>query len=293
MRVLPCFFALALLTGALRAQEGEALTPYEHSEVDNFLAVFKDSYGKKKIPQEDAIATLQNLVKAHRYFSSKGAEATKEDAKTKEKIVKYIALGLKAKDREMVSWECAKALGVLADPDGQRPLLKWMEDVVLDDKAPPIQSVEAGFLSLALIGGEDKNTLDVIRSYATGKHVDPEVAKHALRAVIEWRSLASKERKEHYEKISGYLLGLWSAMKGGETRTRGSFETKYNTVKENGLLALSELAGDGSKFTEPQAAAEWYKEHKKEKWEDYVGPRFRPAASEKPSPENKPEEEAS
>jgi len=186
--------ALVLGGAASFAQDAkEEIVPYDVAAIENYLALFKSDFGKKKVPQEDVIATLQNLVKAHTYLGSKGDEATKDDAKLQKKIVKQIAAGLKAKDREMVTYECAKALGVLADAEGQRPLLSWMEDVVLEDKAPPMQSVEAGFLALARIGGTDSGTLDVLRSYATGKHTDAAVASGALKAVMEWRQLDAND----------------------------------------------------------------------------------------------------
>ncbi len=284
--------ALALFSAGLLAQEGkEEVVPYNVPDIENYLAMFKSDFGKKKVPQEDVIATLQNLVKAHKYLSSKGEEATKDDAKLGKKIVKQIAAGLKAKDRDMVSFECAKALGVLADPEGQRPLLSWMEDVVLEDKAPPMQSVEAGFLALAKIGGTDTATLDLLRSYATGKHTDPAVASGALKAVGEWRLIEANDRKEFFEKITGYVASLYSGMKGGEAKMRGVFEQRYKAVKENGLAALAELAGDGTTFADPPAATKWLNDNKKKKWEDYVGKGFRKGATNEAAPAEEPEGE--
>jgi hypothetical protein len=282
VRVLPLLFAFALPALAQGAAK-EEITPYTVEEIENYLAVFKSQYSKKKIPQEDAIAALQNLRKGYLFLDSKGDQATKDDAKLKEKIIKHIALGLKAKDRDMVSWECAKALGALADPDGQKPLLTWMEDVVLDAKNPPIQSVEAGFLALAMIGSEDKATMDMLESYATGKHQDYAVASHALKAVSEWKHLDGKMRKEFFEKISQSLLGLYSNWKGGDVKTKGVYEQRYNTVKENGLITLRELAGDGTNFLDPQTATDWYRENKKRKWDDYAAPRLRKKEAPKPA----------
>ncbi len=293
MRWNRAFCALVLCGAAAVAQEAkEEVVDYSVPDIEKYLSMFKSDFGKKKVPQEDVIATLQNLVKAHKFLASKGEAATKDDVKLGKKIVKQIAAGLKAKDREMVSYECAKALGTLADPEGQRPLLSWMEDVVLEDKAPPMQSVEAGFLALARIGGTDSATLDVLRAYATGKHTDAAVASGALKAVIEWRQIDANDRKEFFEKILGYLASLYSGMKGGEAKTRGVFEQRYNTVKESGLAALAQLAGDGTTFAEPAAATKWMNDNKKKKWEDYVGVGFRKGATSEAAPaEEAPDEE--
>jgi hypothetical protein len=282
MRHLFALSALALLLGAFLngpvfAQEKpkEELVPYSVEEADNLMANFKALYRNKKTPQEDAINALTGLVDAYRYFDSKGEEATKDEEKAKRTIVKWVCRGLSARDRPRVNVECARALGRMGDEDGARPLLKWMDNTVLDAKAPNSGWVEYGFLSMAWIGSTDGNTLDFVRSYATGKHVDINVASQALKAVGEWRELPGKERKEFFNKIQQYMGGLYSLMRGSDAKKRGDAEQKYNSIKDNGLKTLHRLSGEAQPFADPDAAFEWYKDNKKRRWDDYVGPKFR------------------
>lgn len=257
------------------AQDDEKLTPYSVVEVESYLKVFKQTYKDKKLPEEDAVAVLEDLRKAYLYLQSKGAEKSKEEESAQRDIVKSVAKGLKARKRPLVTLECANVLGQIGDTEGAKPLLQWMDRVVLDMKSVNTQWVEYGFRSMAAIGSEDSQTLDLVRSYATGKHVDPSVASHAIAAAGNWRHFKGKSRKEMFEKILGYVGGLYSNSKGGDPKRRGGYEKKYRAVKEAALNTLSELAGVDKPFTNPPEAQGWWRENKKAKWEDYVGPRYR------------------
>ena len=148
-----------------------------------------------------------------------------------------------------------------------------------DRIGPHVESVEYGFQSLAWIGSQDRRTLDLILDYATkGKHPDMSVAANALRACYQCKSLDKKMRMEFFKKINGYLGGLYSSMRGGDAKKRATYEQRYNAVKEDGLTALRELAGDGTVFKDPAQARTWWNDNKKRKWEPYTGPRFRDKA---------------
>ena len=268
--------AAILLAGTFApAQE---LTPYTVVEIEQYLSVFKTNYKNKKVPQDDAVSILDNLLNAHKYIASKETkgEASKEQIKTKKKIVKFVALGLKARKRELVTLKCAKVLGEMGDKDGAKPLLRWMDSNVLDSKSANPNFVEAGFMSIARIGGEDKATLDFVLKNASGRgHQDMGVARHALKACYEWRALSGKNRQEFFKKISGWLGGLWSLKNGTDQKKRGGAEKKYNAVKSEGLKALTQLAGSKKTFRNPAEALLWWKDNKKRKWEPYVGVGFR------------------
>ena len=102
--------AAILLAGVFAS--AQELTPYSVEEVEDFLGVFKTNYKNKKMPQDDAVSVLENLLNAHKYIASRQAkgEASKDEIKAKKKIVKYVALGLKARKRELVTLTCAKVL---------------------------------------------------------------------------------------------------------------------------------------------------------------------------------------
>ncbi len=284
--------ALALIsaspaTRAAAAEEPE-LVPYSIIEAQNQLDVFKSTYKNKKSPQEDATNSLTGLVDAYLYFASKSDEATKSEIKMKAAIVKMVARGLFPKKRALVNVECARALGKMADKGGAKPLLKWMDDTVLDMKGPNSGWVEYGFRSMAWIGATDRTTLDFVRSFATGKHLDANVASQALMAMYEWRVLPAKTRKEFFVKVLQYMGGLYSLKRGNDPKKKGAAETKYNTIKENGLRVLQALSGSAERFADPVGATKWYKANKKKKWADYENPRF--VKKEKPSKtEKKPE----
>ena len=98
MKIAYMLAAILLAGTVASAQE---LTPYTVAEIEDFLAVFKANYKNKKQPQDDAVSVLDNLMNAHKYIASRQAkgEASKEELKTKKKIVKFVALGLKARKR--------------------------------------------------------------------------------------------------------------------------------------------------------------------------------------------------
>ena len=278
MRHVIALFALpVLVSSAFAQQQQEELVPYSIAEAESLMDNFKSLYRSRKTPEEDAINVLRGLVDAYRYFDSKGEEASKDEEKAKRYIIKLVSRGLTARDRPRVNVECARALGTMGDEEGARPLMKWMDNVVLDAKAPNSQWVEYGFLSMAWIGDDDANTLDFVRGYATGKHLDINVASQAMRASFEWRALSGKERKEFFKKIYQYMGGLYSLMRGSDAKKRGDAEQKYNAIKDNGLKALWLLSGREKPFANPDEAFEWWKDAKKERWEDYVGPKFRKA----------------
>jgi len=253
MRHAIALFALPVLLSSAFAQEKEEeLVPYSIAEAESLMDNFKSLYRSRKTPEEDAINVLKGLVDAYRYFDSKSEEElTKDEEKAKRNIVKMVSRGLSARDRPRVNVECARALGTMGDEDGAKPLMKWMDKVVLDAKAPNSQWVEDGFLSMAWIGADDASTLDFVRGYATGKHLDINVAAQAMRAAYEWRALDGKERKEFFKKIYQYLGGLHSAMRGSDAKKRGDAEQKYNAVKDSGLKALWLLSGLEKPFNNP------------------------------------------
>jgi len=293
MRYAIAILALPLLIPCARAQQ-EELVPYSIVEAENLMANFKALYKNKKTPEEDAVNALTGLVDAYRYFKSKGDQASKDEEKAMAEIVNYVSRGLSARNRPRVNVECARALGTMGDEEGAKPLLKWMDRVVLDAKAPNSGWVEYGFRSMAWIGATDGATLDFVRSYATGKHNDINVAAQALMATYEWRSLPGKERKEFFNKIQQYLGGLHSLMRGSDPKKKGEAEQKYNSVKDNGLKALHLLSGEPQAFKDPEEAFLWWKDNKKRRWDDYVGPRFRKPETEKkeePKPEEAPKDE--
>ena len=277
--------ALVLVAGVLAPVFAQDLTPYTLEEIDQFLKVFKQTYKNQKAPQDDAVAVLEDLQKAYEYLQAKvdKDEASPEEVKAQKAIVKAVILGLKARKRPLVTLDCAKALGLMGAKDGGKALMKWMDKTVLDAKSPNPQWVEYGFRSLAWIGGDDRNTLDLVRKYATGKHLDIGVAAQAMRASYEWRSLSGKSRKELFGKILSYVGGLHSGMRGGDPKRRGDFEKRYNTVKDEGLKALWQLAGTEKAFADPPAARAWYKDNKKRKWTEYTGVSFRTKAKPKKS----------
>jgi len=263
---------------ALAQEQAEELVAYSPEEIDNLMNTFLQTYKNKKAPEDDAIATLANLKGAYRYIEAKGEGKTKDDEKLQKEIIKLIAKkGLFARNRDRVNLECARVLGELGDEDANKDLRRWLEGI-LDAKSPMPQCVEYGFQSLAWIGSDDRQSLDLALDYATkGKHPDIGVAAQAMKACYQWRKLDANTREDFFKKISGYLQGLYSKAHGGDPKQRGTYEGRYNAVKEEGLKALEELAGDGSKFADPNAAVEWLKENKRRKWEPYVGPRYRVA----------------
>lgn len=283
--------AVLVAGGLASAQEGEAkaeepVITFSDQEIKNFILTFEQTYKNKDLPQEDAVATLANLTNAYRYLGSLDPQ-TKDQEKLQKEIVTLISKkGLFARKRDLVNLECARALGDLGDDRGAAPLRKWLENV-LDDKSPNPMAVEYGFRSLAWIGADDRQSLDFAIDYATkGKHPDPGVAAQAIRACKEWRKMDGKDRKEAFDKICGYLQGLYSKWKGGDAKQRGVYETRYKAVEADGMDALKEL-GNGTKWDEPNKARDWFNDNKKRKWEDYVGPKFR--VKEAP-PAEKPEE---
>jgi len=268
---------IALLFAAgLTAAEDKELTAYSLVEVDGLLQTFKQTYKNQRAPQEDAISAIIDMKKAYRYLDSKGEEATKEELKAKKDIITMIAKrGLFVRKRPQVALECARVLGEIGDPAAGGHLRKWMEKV-LDEKSPNASWVEYGFQSLAWIGAQDRRTLDLMLNYATkGRHSEPQVTAYAIKACYQWRHLDAKHRKTFFNKITGYVGSLYSSMRGGEAKKRAVYEQRYNAVKSDALIALKELAGDGTTFKNPGEAQKWWNNNKKRRWEDYTGPRFR------------------
>ncbi len=267
--------ALLLVAGLSWAEEKE-LTPYSLVEIDGLLQSFKQTYKNKKAPQEDAISAIIDLKKAYRYLESKGAEMTKEEAKARKDIISMIAKkGLFVRKRDQVALECARVLGEMGDMAASGHMRKWMEKV-LDQKSPNASWVEYGFQSLAWIGAEDARTIGLMLDYATkGKHQESQVTAYAIKAVSEWRHLEGKTRRMFFNKINMYVGSLYSSMRGGDAKKRSVYEQRYNAVKSDALATLKALAGDGTKFRNPDEAQKWWNDNKKRRWEAYVGPRFR------------------
>jgi hypothetical protein len=256
---------------------------FTEQEIQNLLATFDQTYKNKALPEDDAITTLANLKNAYNFLRSKGKDATKEQLKLKDDIIDRVKKGLGARNRQRVNLASAQALGELGDPAGAATLLKWLENE-LDEKTLRPQAVEYGFLSLAWIGPQDKGSLEFVLDYATkGKHQDSTVAAQAIKACAQWRELDGNTRKEFFDKITMYMQGLYGKWKGGDPKTKATYEQRYKAVETDGLDALRELSTDGTKFDEPQKARDWFNENKRQKWEKYVGPRFRQA----PAPPSK------
>ncbi|MEM8883601.1 MAG: hypothetical protein AAGD14_06025 [Planctomycetota bacterium] len=277
MRTAIGFALIATLLASPKAlaQEGE-LIKYSVVEIENLLANFKATYKNKKAPEEDVDDVLTGLTDAYKYLASKEPEdLTKEEEKAQKAIVSMVAKGLKARKRARVNVQCAIALGKMGDKAGAKPLLKWLDGTVFDMKNPNSGWVEYGMQSLAWIGPTDSKSLDFLRSYATGKHNDTNVAAQCLMATFEWRMMPGKSRKEMFNKIQQYMGGLYSQMRGSDAKKRGEAEQKYNTIKENGLKALHLLSGNDKPFADPDEAFAWWKDNKKGKWPDYENPRFK------------------
>jgi hypothetical protein len=269
--LLALFFAAGLTTA-----EDKELTSYSLVEIDGLLQTFKQTYKNQKAPQEDAISAILDMKKAYRFMDSKGAEATKEELTAKKDIILMLAKkGLFVRKRAQVALECARVLGEIGDPLAGPHLRKWMEKV-LDEKSPNASWVEYGFQSLAWVGAEDSRTLDLMLDYATkGKHPEPQVTSYAIKACYQWRHLEGNYRKRFFNKIAMYVGSLYSSMRGGDAKKRAVYEQRYNAVKTDALIALKELAGDGTTFKNPEEAQKWWNDNKKRRWEEYVGPRFR------------------
>jgi len=282
MRTLIASVLLVGLLSGLHASaqddKGKELTPYSLIEIKNLLDNFKSTYKKKKVPQEDSINVIEPMKDAYRFMESKGDERTKEEIKAQAAIVSLLGKGLFARKRARINVECARALGTMPSKESGKQLLRWMDGVVLDAKAPNSDWVEYGFRSMAWVGAKDSKTLDFVRGYATGKHVEITVASQALMAMGQWRNLKGSVRKEWFNKVSQYLGGLWSASRGTDPKKKGEAEAKYQAVKDNGLQTLTLLSGETTAFEDPDKAGAFYKANKKRKWDDYVGPRFRKAA---------------
>lgn len=251
---------------------------FTSEEIDQWLYQFKTTYKDKKAPEEDAISVIENLIKAYDYLAGKGDQETKEEKKSRKKIVDQLAKGLKARKRPQVTTECAKGLGELGDKGGVKPLVRWLETSVLKNKNPNPQFVEAGFTSLAKIGPTDTTSLDFILAISSsGRHPDIGVANQALGAIPQWRRIPGKMRKEMFKKIYLDLSGIYgrSRQSGGQSRT---YKERYARVKDNGLRALWRLGGEEQRFANPNEVRTWWNQNKKKKWEDYVGPAFRKKA---------------
>lgn len=264
--------------------EGEAKPQAEEVtftevEIQNFLATFADTYKNKDLPQEDAVSTLANLTSAYAFLKAKGDQRTKEELKLQKDIVDHVRRGLTARKRGLVNIECAKVLGELGDPDGAAPLMKWLEGV-LEDKSPNPQAIECGFLALAYIGPDDKATLEFVLDYASkGKHQDNTVAANAIKACYQWRELDQKWRKEFFDKICMYVHGLHSKATGGDPKQRATYDKRYKDVETDSKDALRELGDGTTNFDDPGKARLWFNDNKKQKWEKYIGPKFRKAAA--------------
>jgi hypothetical protein len=272
--------ALCLLLAAgavaLGQDREEDLVPYSSEEVENLIETFLHTYKDKDVPEGDALSVLANLKKAWRYLESRGEDKTKDEEKLQRKVISLISeRGLFVRKRPSVSLECARILGELGAAAADEDLRKWLERV-LDEKLPALRRVECGFQSLAWIGAQDGESLDLVLDYASkGKHRDSGVASLALRACYEWRHLEPRVREEFFGEIVDYLLGLWGGMGRGDFDERTKHEERYSAVRDEGLRCLEQLAGDGSKFANPLEADEWRKDHEKMKWQAYTGPRFR------------------
>ncbi len=279
IRVVSVSLVLAAVAVAEEAKPSQ-LTPYSVTEIDQYLASFKASFKKKSVPEEDAVAMLSDFEKAYRYLESKGDARTKVEEKAQANIVKMISRGLKARGRATVIAECARSLGRLADARANKDLLKWMGRTLDAKEANPLW-IEYGFLALARIGSQDTRTLDLILKQAvTGK--DSTVQGHAYRAAYEFRLLKGKVRKEWFKKMLGRVGGLYNQYKNGDPKSRGTYEKRYNEIKQYALTALNELSGANENWQDPTKAGDWFKANKRRKWNDYVGVNFRKKEAAKP-----------
>lgn len=295
MRILLAL-TLVLFAGRLAAARpeeagGQAATAYTPEEIERYLGTFNATYKDRKQPEEDAISVLADLHKAYHFLDTleKEGKSTPDTEKLKKRIVTDVIKGLKARERPLVTLECVKTLGDMGDRRASKDLLSWLDKPVLDSKSPNPQWVEEGFKALAYTGEDDDATIKFVIGYATGKHVDETVPGLVLGAIPEWRHLDGKVRKELFERVLGYVGGLHSMQnKGGAEGAKA--KERYERVKENGMRALTLLSGSETPLKDPVGAREWFSEHKKGFWEDYVGPKFRAKPEEKKPEESKPEE---
>ena len=269
------FPALLLAGGMLLAQE--ALRSYTDEEIQRHLDTFDGSCENSAIPEAEVVDTLSELEAAYQYLRAHGERLTNEQRNLKDAIVARATKGLAAKaaapppsssrrKRPIVNIHSAKVLGEMGDPKGAAPLLAWLKGL-LGEPFPNPHGVECGFRSLAWIGPSDKETLDLVLAYATGKHGDPSVAAAAIQACYEWRELDGETRKRFFDGICAFLLNL---------RVNTDDETgreRYNAVETDALQALRELGDGKTRFDGPAQARVWFERNRK--WEKYVGPRFR------------------
>lgn len=267
LRALWPVLALAVLpaTAQEAAPQQPAIT-FDLAEIENFLNVFKTTYANAKMPEEDAVSVLENLKKAYRFLDEKGDAASKEELKLKDRIVDTVARGLKAKKRDHVNQECAKALGDMGAKAGAKPLLDWMDKVVLEARSPNPVFLEYGFKALARIGDESQATLDLLVSYGSGRHVDPGVAPEVMKAIPDWRRLSPKNRKELFDRLSQSVSSVYNDKKNPE---------RYEKISDVAMEMLTELAGESQRFADPIAAMKWWGEHRKKEWPEFVGRPFR------------------
>ncbi|MEE8106422.1 MAG: hypothetical protein V3T86_12875 [Planctomycetota bacterium] len=280
-RVIAAFvIAAGVLTASVASAQDNGIT-YTPEQIAETLANFKSSAKDKKQPEDDAIALLEELKDAYFYIAKKGDEATKDEAKAQKSIVKTVGWGLKRRKRDQVNLECAKALGAMGHKDGNKDLVKWMDNKVLDSKTPNTEWVEFGFMALANIGQEDQ-ALELTFNYARGKHTDYSVCDKALAALAQWRTLNPKNRKEIFNKVLQLMQSLDSGRRSGGNQQR-VYQDRYDRVKDNAMRTLQELAGEGKGFGNVTKATDWWKANKGRKWEPYIGVAFRkaPAKSEK------------
>lgn len=277
-------FAIAagVLTASAASAQDNGIT-YTPEQIAETLSNFKASAKDKKQPEDDAIALLAELKDAYFYIEKKGDEATTDELKSQKAIVKAVARGLKVRKREQVNLECAKALGAMGHKDGNKGLVKWMDNKVLDSKTPNAEWVEYGFMALANIGLEDQ-ALDLTFSYAKGKHTDWSVCDKALAALAQWRTLNPKNRRDIFNKVLQLMQSLDSGRRSGGNQQR-VYQDRFDRVKDNAMRTLQELAGQAKPFGNIVKANDWWKENKGRKWEPYIGVGFRkaPAKSDKDS----------
>jgi hypothetical protein len=272
MRTLAALWSPIVVAAAFAvAQEGEPAAEqrpitFELVEIENLLNVFKASYANPKQPEEDAVSVLENLRKAYGFLDGKGEAATKEELKLKDRIVDTVARGLKVKKRDHVNQECAKTLGEIGAKAGAKPLLDWLEKVVLEARSPNPIFLEYGLQALARIGDESPATLELLVSYGTGRHADPGVVTEVMKAIPNWRKLSPKNRKELFDRLHQYVGAVYADKKNPE---------RFDKIKDTAMDMLTELAGETQKFPDPPAATKWWSENKKKEWSEYVGRPFR------------------
>jgi hypothetical protein len=228
----------------LIAAAGQAADPvfYSAEEVAQYVDTFHKLIASPKLPAEDALAIVEDLERAHECWDErKGRERIRHS------IVKALTAGLGTGRRPIVLG-CARALGRIGTAACDDSLRAWLT-LLLAQRAPDLQLVEAGFQGLARTGTSEGIDFLSKRARLEG----PLVAAPALRAIREFRRIPGARRRS----LFGELL-------------RDLPADAAKVRRDECLRTLGALAD--REFEDVAAARTWWET---QPWPDYVGPRYR------------------